>query len=175
MLACVHPRCSRSVSTGPSYSRPSAAISRGAIVAIALVAAFCAIILAGSLTYLLLRRRRRRRSNEGRRRVERTFRPRMRSIVLPSEGLAHMEERYPWMRDGDMLGQFSRSDLPRGRQAYDPPLQRQPVKQPELVPAAGESNHEVLNVAPRTLEALEALHPRPDLPPIISAHSQRPP
>lgn len=141
-------------------------MSRGAIIAIALVAALCAVILVGALIYLLMRRRVCA-AHERRRRTEESFRPRMRSIVLPSERSMVMEERYPWMRDGNVtLGQLSREELPRDSEPYDPYTQRRAIprpllssKPPELVPMPEDLDDDVIDVVPRTQQELESLRP----------------
>lgn len=87
-------------SSMPSAPSHSSAISPGSIIAIALAAAFCFLILVGALLYLLIRRRRTAASRERRGRQNESIAPRMRSITLPSErGRSGLEERYPWMRE----------------------------------------------------------------------------
>jgi len=88
-------------STTMSTPSPSAGLSQSAIIAIAIVATLCAIILTGGVAYLLRQRRKRRLSNEGQRLADASFRPRIPSIILPGEGSANMGEIYPWMREGN--------------------------------------------------------------------------
>jgi len=87
----------QSALTGMPPSSPHTGISRGIIAAVALVAVFCATILAGSLIYLLLRRRRRRISSWPPQRLEEPPRPPMRPIALPSEELLDRSERNTWV------------------------------------------------------------------------------
>lgn len=145
----------QSASTGESTS--NSRISRGAIAAISLVAALCITILAGSLVYLLLRRKRRI-SGAPQRHSEEFFRPRMGSIMVPSENL---EERYPGMRNGNTTLE-QRADFTPGSQPYDPPPQRQPVhsiKPSELEPTVEESYDDVDGVTGPS-EKLAALRPQ---------------
>lgn len=149
-------------STAPT-SASSSGISRGSIIAIALVAAFCVFILVGALAYLILRRRRRAVAIERRRLAEESFRPRMRSLVLPSEQSA-VEDRYPWMRPISVANAPSAAASAQQENIpYDPYVQRRPIvgRPTKLAPPTGESDDEVVDIVPRTREELDSLRPRP--------------
>jgi len=146
----------------PSSPPRSSAISRGSIIAIALIAAFCFLILLGALVYLFLRRRRSRATEDRRVRADESIAPRMRSIGLPSDrGRSVLEEQYPWMRDGSATpGDRRPSDafnrvISTPYDPYTPRLSGAVKIQP--LPAATES---VIDILPRTRSELDALRPR---------------
>jgi len=96
--------------SSPFSLSSSPGISRGSIIAIALVAAFCFLILFGSLVYLFRRGRRRTMARERRERANESIAPQPRPLVLPSEQGPPMEERYPWLNDNEATPS---SHLPR--------------------------------------------------------------
>ncbi|KAF8320808.1 hypothetical protein DL93DRAFT_2073529 [Clavulina sp. PMI_390] len=146
-----------SVSTGSS-------LSTGRIIAISIVAAICALILAGSLLYLLLRRRRRRPNRDSM--TEVAYARRTYPIVLPSErDINGEEERFPWMPDGNVtLGQMMARD-DDSAQPYDPYMQRRDAAQlpgvAKPIPLArSPTDDDVVEIVPRTREELDSLRPR---------------